>query len=351
MKAARWHAAKDIRVEEIDEPQVTPDGVKIKVAWTGICGSDLHEYLAGPIFIPVGENHPLSHDKAPITMGHEYSGEIVELGKDVTGFAIGDKVAVEPIYSCGKCDACREDLYNLCKDLGFVGLSGGAGGFAAYSVVPARMVHKMPDGLSLEQGALVEPAAVALHAVRVSTIKAGDTAAVFGAGPIGLLVVEALRAAGAAQIYVVEPSEERRDKAMELGATRAMDPTDTDVVAEIRAATGSGVNVAFEVTGVRKVLSQVIDSTRHEGQALVVSIWETEASFQPNTIVLSERQIKGTIGYRNVYPAVMELMTRGYFQAEKLVTKRIELDDIVGEGFDVLSTEKSQVKILVRAPA
>lgn len=351
MKAARWHAAKDIRVEEIDEPQVTPDGVKIKVAWTGICGSDLHEYLAGPIFIPVGENHPLSHDKAPITMGHEYSGEIVELGKDVTGFAIGDRVAVEPIYSCGKCDACREDLYNLCKDLGFVGLSGGAGGFAAYSVVPARMVHKMPDGLSLEQGALVEPAAVALHAVRVSTIKAGDTAAVFGAGPIGLLVVEALRAAGAAQIYVVEPSEERRDKAMELGATRAMDPTDTDVVAEIRAATGSGVNVAFEVTGVPKVLSQVIDSTRHEGQALVVSIWETEASFQPNTIVLSERQIKGTIGYRNVYPAVMELMTRGYFQAEKLVTKRIELDDIVGEGFDVLSTEKSQVKILVRAPA
>ena len=110
------------------------------------------------------------------------------------------------------------------------------------------------------------------------------------------------RAAGAAQIYVVEPSEERRAKAMELGATRAMDPTDTDVVAEIRAATGSGVNVAFEVTGVPKVLAQVIDSTRHEGQALIVSIWETEASFQPNTVVLSERQIKGTIGYRNVYP-------------------------------------------------
>ena len=351
MKAARWHAAKDIRVEDIDEPQVTPGDIKIKVAWTGICGSDLHEYLAGPIFVPVGENHPLSHDKAPITTGHEFCGEVVELGEGVDDIAIGDRVTVEPIFSCGYCDACREGLYNLCKDLGFVGLSGGAGGFAAYSVVPAKMAHKIPEELSMEQGALVEPAAVALHAVRVSTIKAGDTAAVFGAGPIGLLVIEALRAAGASKIYVVEPSKERRTKAMELGATRAMDPNDCDVVAEIRTATGSGVNVAFEVTGVPQVLAQVINCTRHEGQALIVSIWEKEASFQPNTIVLSERQIKGTIAYRNVYPAVMELMKRGYFQAENLVTKRIELDDIVAEGFDVLSSEKSQVKILVKAPS
>ncbi|QYX57147.1 2,3-butanediol dehydrogenase [Roseovarius sp. SCSIO 43702] len=351
MKAARWHGPKDIRVENIDEPQVSAGEVKVKVAWTGICGSDLHEYLAGPIFIPVDEKHPLSHDKAPITMGHEYCGEVVELGEGVEDIAVGDRVAIEPIYNCGKCDACREGLYNLCKDLGFVGLSGGAAGFAAYSVVPARMAHKMPDDLSMEQGALVEPAAVALHAVRVSKIKAGDTAAVFGAGPIGLLVVEALRAAGAAEVYVVEPSEERRAKAMELGATRAMDPTETDVVAEIRKATGSGVHVAFEVTGVPQVLAQTIDCTRHEGQALVVSIWESEASFQPNTVVLSERDIKGTIGYRNVYPAVMELMTRGYFQAENLVTRRIEIDDIVEKGFDALSKEKSQVKILVKAPA
>lgn len=351
MKAARWYAVKDIRVEQIEEPQVTPGSVKLKVAWTGICGSDLHEYLAGPIFVPVEDEHPLSRDKAPITMGHEYSGEVVELGEGVENLAVGDRVAIEPIYNCGKCDACRDGLYNLCKDLGFVGLSGGAGGFAAYSVVPAHMAHKMPEGLSMEQGALVEPAAVALHAVRVSKIKAGDTAAVFGAGPIGLLVVEALRAAGASSVYVVEPSGERRAKAMELGATQALDPTDTDVVEAIRDASGGGVHVAFEVTGVPQVLPQCIDATRHEGQALIVSIWETEAAFQPNTVVLSERSIKGTIGYRNVYPAVMELMTRGYFQAETLVTKRIEIDDIVEKGFETLSNEKSQVKILVKAPA
>ena len=350
MKAARWHGVKDIRVEDIPEPSPAAGEVKIKVAWTGICGSDLHEYLAGPIFVPVDEEHPLSHDKAPITMGHEYCGEITELGAGVTGLAIGDRVAIEPIFACGTCPACHEGKYNLCDSLGFVGLSGGHGGFAAFSVVPAGMVHKMPDALSMEQGALVEPAAVALHAVRMSKIKAGDTAAVFGAGPIGLLVVEALRVAGAAQIHVVEPSPERREKALELGATSAIDPMSTDPVETIRTATG-GVNVAFEVTGVPRVLPQCIDSTRHEGQTLIVSIWEGDAAFQPNTAVLKERQLLGTIAYRNIYPAVMELMTQGYFSADKLVTKRISIDEIVDQGFEALVAEKSQVKILVQAPA
>lgn len=349
MKVARWHGVKDIRVEDISEPTPAAGEVKIKVAWTGICGSDLHEYLAGPIFVPVAENHPLSHDKAPITMGHEYCGTVTELGQGVRGLSVGDRVAIEPIFACGNCAACLEGKYNLCDSLGFVGLSGGHGGFAAYSVVPARMVHKMPDDLSMEQGALVEPAAVALHAVRLSKIKAGDKAAVFGAGPIGLLVVEALRVAGAAEIHVVEPSEVRRAKALEIGATTAIDPTSSDAVAAIVQATG-GVHVAFEVTGVPQVLPQCINATRHEGQTLIVSIWESDASFQPNTAVLKERQLQGTIAYRNVYPAVMALMTQGYFSAEKLVTKRIALDDIVAEGFEALVAEKSHVKILVEAP-
>lgn len=349
MKAARWHGVKDIRVEDIPEPTPKAGEVKVKVAWTGICGSDLHEYLAGPIFVPVEEDHPLSHDKAPITMGHEYCGTVTELGEGVTDLVIGDRVAIEPIFACGTCPACLEGKYNLCDSLGFVGLSGGHGGFAAHSVVPARMVHKMPDDLSMEQGALVEPAAVALHAVRLSKIKAGDKAAVFGAGPIGLLVVEALRVAGASEIHVVEPSEVRRQKALDLGATSAIDPTESDAVDTIRAATG-GVHVAFEVTGVPQVLPQCIDATRHEGQVLIVSIWEKEASFQPNTAVLKERQLQGTIAYRNVYPAVMALMTQGYFSADQLVTKRIALDDIVAEGFEALVAEKSHVKILVEAP-
>lgn len=350
MKAARWYKAKDIRVEEVPEPSVSEGRVKIKVAWTGICGSDLHEYVAGPIFVPVDAPHPLSGEKAPIIMGHEFSGQVVEVGAGVTRVKAGDRVVVEPILACGKCAACRRGKYNICEKLGFHGLSGGGGGFSAYTVVDERMVHKMPEGMSFEQGALVEPAAVALHAVRLSSLKAGDTAAVFGAGPIGLLVVEALRAAGAAAIHVVELSPQRAAKAKELGATTVIDPSKEDAVATLRALTDGGVDVAFEVTGVPAVLKQCIDSTHFEGETVIVSIWEKEASFQPNTVVLQERVIRGIIAYRDIFPAVMQLMMRGVFAADRLVTKRITLDDIVAEGFETLVREKQHIKILVEAP-
>lgn len=350
MKAARWHKAKDIRVEDVAEPTVSDGRVKIKVAWAGICGSDLHEYVAGPIFVPVDAPHPLSHDTAPIIMGHEFSGQVTEVGAGVTRVKPGDRVVVEPILACGKCAACRRGKYNICEKLGFHGLSGGGGGFAAHTVVDERMVHKMPEGLSFEQGALVEPAAVALHAVRLSSLKAGGTAAVFGAGPIGLLIIEALRAAGAAEIHVVELSPQRGAKAKELGASSVIDPSQDDAVATLRALTDGGVDIAFEVTGVPAVLKQCIDATHSEGETVIVSIWEKEASFQPNTVVLQERVIRGIIAYRDIFPAVMQLMTRGVFAAERLVTKRISLDDIVTEGFETLVREKQHIKILVEAP-
>lgn len=350
MKAACWHKAHDIRVEEVAEPQPAAGQVKIKVAWAGICGSDLHEYLAGPIFIPVDQPHPLSHDRAPIVMGHEFSGEVVAIGAEVTRIRLGDRVVVEPILACGVCEACRRGKYNLCDKLGFHGLSGGGGGFACHTVVDERMVHVMPEGLSFEQGALVEPAAVALHAVRLSSLKAGGTAAVFGAGPIGLLLVEALRVAGAAAIHVVELSAERGAKALELGATTVTDPSKDDPVATIRDLTTGGVDVAFEVTGVPKVLQQCIEATHYEGETVIVSIWEKEAAFQPNTVVLKERVVRGIIAYRDIFPAVMTLMTKGFFQAESLVTKRITLDDIVSEGFEALVHDKQHIKILVQPP-
>lgn len=347
MKAARWYKAKDLRVEDVAIPEPGPGQVKIRVTWAGICGSDLHEYVAGPIFIPVTAPHPVSGDVAPITMGHEFSGEVVAVGQGVSCVVPGDRVVVEPILACGTCDACRHGKYNICDSLGFHGLSGGGGGFAEYTVVGERWVHKMPEGLSYEQGALVEPAAVALHAVRLSSLKPGGTAAVFGAGPIGLLLIEALRVAGAAAIHVVELSPQRAAKALELGAKTVIDPMKEDAAARLRDLTGGGVDVAFEVTGVPAVLQQCIDATRYEGETVIVSIWEKPASFQPNTVVLKERSLKGIIAYRDIFPAVMELMVQGYFAADKLVTKRIALGDIVAEGFEALVAEKSQIKILV----
>src|SRR5699024_9054616 len=124
---ARWYKAKDIRVEQIEEPKVTSGRVKIKVAWAGICGSDLHEYLAGPIFVPVTEPHPVSGEKAPVVMGHEFSGIVEEVGEGVNKVKVGDRVVVEPILACGKCPACLKGKYNLCDTLGFHGLAGGGG--------------------------------------------------------------------------------------------------------------------------------------------------------------------------------------------------------------------------------
>lgn len=346
MQALRWHGVKDLRVETIEEPQASAGKVKIKIEWCGICGSDLHEYAAGPIFISQGTNHPLTHEQAPVVMGHEFSGQVVEVGEGVTKVKAGDRVVVEPIFACGKCTACKQGKYNLCEHMGFLGLAGGGGGFSEYVAADEHMVHKIPDSVSYEQGALVEPSAVALYAVRQSQLKVGDRAVVFGAGPIGLLVIEALKASGAAEIYAVELSEERRQTAESLGAI-GLNPAEVDVVAEIHRLTNGGADVAYEVTGVPVVLTQAIQSTKLSGQIMIVSIFEKEAPIHPNQIVMQERNITGIIGYRDVFPAVISLMSQGYFSSEKLVTKRIALNEIVEQGFEALLKEKNQVKIMV----
>lgn len=348
MKALRWYNVKDLRLDNLEEPTAKKGEAKIKVEWCGICGSDLHEYTAGPIFIPTEEPHPLSKEKAPIVMGHEFSGQVVEVGEGVTRVQVGDRVTVEPVYSCGKCEACKQGKYNLCELMGFYGLAGGGGGFSEYASIPEHMLHKLPENVSFEQGALVEPSAVAVHAVKQSKLKVGDKAAVFGTGPIGLLVIEALKAAGAAEIYAVELSEQRRQKAEELGAI-AIDPNQGDVVEQLTKLTNGGVDVSYEVTGVPIVLKQAIHSTKFNGETMIVSIFEKEASIHPNDIVMKERTINGIIGYRDIFPAVINLMAQGYFPADKLVTKRIKLDDVIEEGFEGLLNERNHIKILVKA--
>ena len=342
MKAARWHDRKDVRVEELEIPQPKANQIKIEVKYCGICGSDLHEYLGGPIFIPVDKPHPYTGEKAPLVMGHEFSGEVVEVGPEITKFKVGDRVTVEPIHA-------KDGLkgkYNLDPNLNFIGLAGGGGGFSEYVVVNEDQAHKLPDNVDFEQGALTEPAAVGLYAVRQSRIQAGDTAAVFGCGPIGLLVIDALRAAGASRIFAVELSPERQAKAKELGAI-VVDPSKEDAVESIRRQTNGGVNVSFEVTGVPVVLQQALDVAEKGGELIVVSIWEKPATIHPNEIVIQEKTMKGVIAYRDVFPKVLELMGKGYFSKDILVTKRIKLEDIVEEGFNALVKEKSQVKILV----
>ncbi|RIY35476.1 butanediol dehydrogenase [Psittacicella gerlachiana] len=350
MLAARWHKVKDIRVENIEVPEIKdPHEVKVKIKYCGICGSDLHEYLAGPIFIPVDKPHPISGDVAPIVMGHEWSAEVVEVGSKVTRVKVGDRVCCEPILSPHKDGRYLLAAYHLSPLLGFQGLSGGVGGFSEYSVCGEHMLHKLPDSVSYEQAALVEPAAVAVHAVRKSGIQLGQSAVVFGAGPIGLLVVEALKAAGAGTIFAVEVNETRRARAKALGAI-PLDPTEVNVVEEVHRLTDGGADFTFEVTGVPAVLETAVLTARTGGETVIVSIWERRAELQPNNLVIPERNLRGVICYNNDHPVVLKLMEKGYFRTEDFVTKTIELKDVVTEGFDALVADKSQVKILVVPP-
>lgn len=350
MKAALWYGQKDIRLEEVEVPAVRDGEVKIKVEWCGICGSDLHEYLAGPIFIPQGEEHPLTKKAAPVILGHEFAGEIVEVADGVKDLAVGDKVTLEPIVACGECPQCKEGNYNLCSKLGFHGLAGGGGGLAEYTTFPANMVHKLPKGMSTKEGALIEPLAVAVHSVRKARFLQGETAIVLGAGPIGLSTILALKAAGAKEIIAIELAKTRKDYAIEFGADIVLDPTEVDVLAEVNKLTDNqGVDVAFETTGVQAGLESAVAATGRKGRIVVTSIWEDKIKFDLNDLVLTEKELIGTIAYsQGVFPAVISLIDDGRIDAKRMITKEIKLDQVVDKGFEELISNKNEhIKILV----
>jgi len=353
MQAATYHGREDVRVEEVDQQSLGPGQVRVDVEACGICGSDLHEYAAGPIFVPADEPHPISGETAPVTMGHEFSGVVSEVGEGVTDPAVGDTVAVNPILYCGACRQCREGNYHLCDSVGFVGLSGGGGGFAENVVVAAEQAVPLGD-VPVEHGALVEPLAVGLHAVRRSGLRAGDAVGVFGSGPIGLAVIECARAAGAGRIVVSEPREARRERAADCGATDLVDPSATDAVEFVRSATDGGVDVAFEVAGVEATYNDAVRGTTPTGRTTVVSIWEEAVRTHPNDLVLGERTVTGTLAYLGgprsgeEYGMVIAMLADGRLDPSPFVTDRIGLGEIVA-GFEALSDPDSdQVKVLVR---
>lgn len=354
MRAAVYYGQKDVRVEEIEPDTVGRGQVRVDVETCGICGTDLHEYAAGPIFIPGEQPHPLSGDKLPLAIGHEFSGVVSEVGDGVDSLVVGDRVAINPILSCGECRQCAEGNYHICDSIGFVGLSGGGGGFSENVVVAEHQAVPLADGVPTEHGALVEPLAVGLHAVRRSGIQAGDTAAVFGSGPIGLSVIQSLRAAGAGEIIVSEPRKARRELATQSGATILIDPSEVDAVEEIRELTGGGVDYTFEVAGIEPTYKAAIQATRPSGTATIVSIFEEEASSNPFDIVIGERTITGTLAYLGgpradeEYGKVIDMLADGTLDVGPLITARIGLDDIVDGGFEqLLDPDSNHVKILV----
>ena len=209
MRAVRYHAARDIRVEEIPEPSGLGHGeLLVRPRFCGICGTDLHEYVAGPIVTP-SEPHPLTGAQNPQILGHEFSADVLEVGEGVENAQPGDRVAIMPLAFCGYCYFCVRGLNHLCVRMGCVGLSWAWGGLGELAIVNDYQVAVIPDALSYEQGALIEPAAVAEYGVQRGGVRAGDSVLVTGGGPIGALAVLAVQAVGAGAVYLSEPNPVR----------------------------------------------------------------------------------------------------------------------------------------------
>jgi len=350
MRAVRYHGTRDVRVDEIDEPELRPGTVKIAPEWCGICGSDVHEYVAGPETIPAaGRPHPITGEVVPIVLGHEFAGRVVAVGDGVADVAVGDAVAVEPIIRDNSCQYCLAGDYNYCPSIGFHGLSGGGGGLAELTVVPAYMVHRLPASLSTEIGALVEPLAVGWHAVRRSEFAPGQTALVVGAGPIGLVTLLALREAGASFVAVAEISAARKAKAEQLGAHLVLDPTVDDVVATAQRHTGGGADACFDASGNNATLTLALQSVRKRGRVVNIALWEHPAEIDMFQFLFTEATLTSSCAYANDHAAVIAAIAAGRIDPTPLISGRIGLDEVVSGGLEALLRDRDHhVKILVR---
>lgn len=351
MRAARYYDRGDIRIEDIPEPEVSAGTVGVDVAWCGICGTDLHEYAEGPIFIPpAGHPQPISHEAAPITLGHEMSGVVYAVGEGVTDVAVGDHVVVEPYIIHDDVDTgpASHD-YHLSPDMNFIGLGGCGGGLGEKIAVKRRWVHPISKDIPLDQAALIEPLAVGYHAVERSGGQSGDTALITGAGPIGLLTAANCKAKGITAI-ISEPSPLRRQKAIDSGVSaHVLDPTSQDVVAEVAKLTGGrGADIGFECTSVQPALDTLFDALKPTGVLVVVSIWSHPGSVEMQKLVLKEIDMRGTIAYVNSHPETIKLVEAGKVDLAPFITGKIGLDDLIDKGFDTLiHRNETAVKILV----
>ncbi|KAF9453381.1 2,3-butanediol dehydrogenase [Macrolepiota fuliginosa MF-IS2] len=347
MKAGRYYGPGDIRVDDVSDPIPKLEQVKIRVV-NGICGSDLHAYLTNVPLYASSEPHAITGETVPVTLGHEFSGTIVDVGPgvDATKWTPGTNVVVEPLFGCSKgdCLSCSSGTRNICPLGGSIGINGWGGGLSEYIAVDLRYVHALPKGVSLEVGACIEPLSVAYYAVKRSGFTAGQTVLVIGAGPIGLFLLKVLRSIDpTGTIIVSEPAAIRREFALEHGATQVINPKAEPVPAAIKRIIAPGVHLAFDTAGIQVSLDACLGSLRQRGTCVNIALWETKATLDVNLILGKELNFTGTLGYDRVHPEVIALVAAGKITGiEKLITRRIALQDVVEDGFKRLLSEKEK---------
>jgi (R,R)-butanediol dehydrogenase/meso-butanediol dehydrogenase/diacetyl reductase len=350
MRAARLHGPRDVRLDDVAEPEAGPGEVKIRVAHNGICGTDLHEYFAGPTAVS-DVPHRLTGAVLPQVLGHEFAGVVTTVGDGVHAIRVGDRVCVEPLLGCGECSRCAGGAPEMCDSIASIGLSAPGGGLAEFTSVPAHRVHPLPDGMTFEQGALIEPMSVAFNGVLRSRVEPGGTAIVFGAGPIGIGAFLGLQVVGvrAADIAVVEPSETRRTAIERLGATNTLDPARSDVVGELLAWTqGRGADAVLECSGAAAAFAIAPILAALGRRVVVIAIYEEPAAFNPG-VLLRGAEMVGSLGYApGVFGRVIDAMAAGAYPTDGWVD-HIALDDLVTDGLEALRAGR-RMKVLVDLP-
>jgi L-iditol 2-dehydrogenase len=330
MRVSRLHGIGDLRLEQVPRPVPGPGEVLLKIATVGVCGSDVHYYLHGKIGNQVV--------KEPISMGHEFSAWVAELGGGVKGLDIGQLASVEPGISCGSCEPCRQGHPNLCPHVRFCGTPPVNGVLAEYTVMPAQNCHPLPEEIGPIEGAMLEPLGIAIHSVDLARLQPGQTVAVLGAGPIGLLTAAVARAAGAAEVYMTEPLARRRQFARDYVADAALNPVVLDVVAGILQLTdGRGVDVAFEAAGAVDTPQQAAAVARIGGTVIAAGIpAKGTMTMSADTVRHKGLTIKLVRRMKHTYPRAIRLVQTGMVDVKPLATHLFPLER-VAEAFELVA--------------
>lgn len=344
MKAALLHKPGDVRIERVPRPEPGPDDVLVRVKAVGICGSDMHFYRTGRLGSFVM--------KKPLILGHECAGEVAQVGKHVRTLKKGTPVAVEPGFPCRLCEHCKSGRYNLCSDVRFLAAPPVDGAFCEYLAVPADFAFPLPKGMTFEEGALIEPLAVGMHACTLGNVRPGKSAAVLGAGPIGLVTLQAAKVRGAAPILAVDMDGFRLAKARELGADLAINASRTDPLAELADITeGRGVDIVFETAGAVLATQQTVGAVARGGTIVWVGMLpEDRFSIDVMEFICKEAEIKGVFRYANAYPPSIAMVASGRVHVKSLVTHRFTLDQAPKALAFAASKARNRIKIMIRMP-
>ncbi|MFK0164376.1 zinc-dependent alcohol dehydrogenase family protein [Rhizobium sp. NPDC090279] len=335
MRAVRLEATGDMAMRVVEKPTAGPGDIIVRVLAAGICGSDRHMFK--------GE-YPTS---IPVTLGHEFCGLVEEVGEGVSSVLGGELVTVDPNIACGTCPACRRGRPNLCANLKAIGVTQD-GGFAEYVAVPCGQAFTLPPDLDPVHGAFCEPLACCIHAIDKAEIPPGDSVAILGGGVIGLLMVQLARLAGAGQIILMTRQLSRREAALRLGATQALDPTAIDAVAAVRDMTDGGVDVAIECAGVPETLQTGLQMVRRGGAFILFGVTPAglDVPVLPFDLLVNEVEIRPAYLNPFTHSRAAAMVASGILELDSLVTKTIGLEDVASVvGSAPLAGE---IKVIVR---